>query len=500
MTGTERPQPTGDDVAAEEATLSSTEVRRKAAAGAVLVMMRGVAVRAIALLGNIVLARLLLPHDFGIVAAGLAVMMVVSFVTDAGLGAVLIRRDNPPTARDLRTLLTVPLLGVALCSVVIAALAPMLGGAGGVILVMCLSLLVRAVRGPGIVLLERDLDYRSVVVVEVTDAVAFYLWAVPAVLLGWGVWGPATATIAQAAVGTLVLLSRAPSTPRRPLLDWRLARRLLRASLAFQGVSWVVLLRDQALNAAAVVAGGPSMLGLWSLASRLMQLPNVLLEALWRISYPAMSRLHRLGEDPAPVIAKALRITNLGAAIMLVPLAAAGPALVPVVFGPAWAPAAGVLPAAAGGIFVSAPLSAVLSSYFYSIDRFNRVLLALTIQACLWIGVAAVLLPLVGVIGMGLGWLVGGVVEGVVLARVARQTLGSLVAANVLPVSCVAVVAAGTGWLAAEALGQGWAGGLAGAVVSLALLAAGTLVLDRRAVHDTFSVVHLVRAGGGRSV
>jgi len=55
----------------------------------------------VGLVVNIVLARLLLPSEFGLLAFGLTLLVVGTLLTDAGVGANLIRTTTPPTRQQL---------------------------------------------------------------------------------------------------------------------------------------------------------------------------------------------------------------------------------------------------------------------------------------------------------------------------------------------------------------------------------------------------------------
>ena len=68
-------------------------------------MVRGVAIRALGFAGTIVLARLLVPADFGAVAIGSAIVVFINLVSDGGLGAALIRGDHDPSRRVFEELL-----------------------------------------------------------------------------------------------------------------------------------------------------------------------------------------------------------------------------------------------------------------------------------------------------------------------------------------------------------------------------------------------------------
>ena len=61
------------------------DIKQRAATGAALVAARGLSTQALALAGNIVLARLLVPDELGAVAFGTTIVSVGAFA-DAGMG------------------------------------------------------------------------------------------------------------------------------------------------------------------------------------------------------------------------------------------------------------------------------------------------------------------------------------------------------------------------------------------------------------------------------
>ena len=150
----------GSDSAAapiEEKTLSTGEVRQRAVAGAAVDVLRGFGVRVLGLLGTLVLARLLTPHDFGLVAFGATFVTFGNFLADGGIGAGLIRRVEPPSRADLRALLAFQLgLSTALAVGIGLALLPF-GELGQLTTVMAIALPLTAVRAPGVIVFERQL-------------------------------------------------------------------------------------------------------------------------------------------------------------------------------------------------------------------------------------------------------------------------------------------------------------------------------------------------------
>src|SRR5271157_2670930 len=70
----------------------ASELRGKAQSAVAVVASRNIVIKVVALLGNVVFARLLSPSDFGMVAFGLTVLAFAELLSDGGLGVGLIRR------------------------------------------------------------------------------------------------------------------------------------------------------------------------------------------------------------------------------------------------------------------------------------------------------------------------------------------------------------------------------------------------------------------------
>ena len=199
---------------------------------------------------------------------------------------------------------------------------------------MAWSLPLTAAQIPGALLLERSLDYGPRVRVELAESIVFYAWAVAAVAVGGGVLGVASAALAKAAVGLLVMRSVSPVGLVRPRLSVQPVRALLSFGLRYQAVAVVNVVRDQGVNIVVAAVSGVAALGLWSAAFRLLQVPFLLLDALWRVSYPTMARLVRLDDDVSPVLTRMLRITAVGCGAILAPISACAAPLFVVLLGP----------------------------------------------------------------------------------------------------------------------------------------------------------------------
>lgn len=443
MSELETPPTTADDV------LSVAEVQRRAAGGAMVVAGRTVIVNLLALVGGVVLARMLTPEDFGLVAIGTTVATVGILLADGGIGAALIRRREEPERADLEALLAAQLvIGFTVVIVAAAAAAP-LGGDARVVPVMALAVPLAVLRTPGLVTLERVLSYRPLAVVEVSETVAYYAWGILAVwALDLGVWGLATAPLARAFVGSAGTVFAAGHLTLRPRPSWTRTRRLLSFGLRYQLHVGTAFLRDAALVAATARLAGTAGAGIWSVARRLLDVPIHLHQALARVSFPAMSRLLAAGGSAGPVLERATGTVGVGTALLAVSMGGAAPALVPALLGPRWADAAAVVTLGSSALMVGLPVCVPANGFLWAVGEARLMVRVQVLSAAVWLGVALPLLPHLGATAVAVGWLFQSAAEVAIIGRNAGRHAG----VSVFRVWARSVISAAAGGAVALAL------------------------------------------------
>lgn len=470
-----------------EPELSRAEVRTRASAGIFFRTSSGVLTLLIGFFGNLVLARLLTPKDFGIIAIGATVTLVASALADGGLASGLIRRADPPTRDELRTLSGIQLAFTLPISALGALLAAQFGTAGLVTAIMLCSVPLSAFQAPGRVILNRRLLYSRVAMVELAASGTYYLWAIVGAALGYGVWAMATATVARAVVASAAFAIGSPFGFMIPTLHRaREFGEIVRFGLKFQSGWITVVVREQILNATTAIIGGVSTLGLWSLARRLIELPTTLVDSINTVTFPTMSHLLFREDDPRPLIEKTTRYSAITLAVFLSAFAASSIGLVPFAFGDQWTEAAWAIPPACLGLAFAAPASAGATGYLFASGVPGRYVWITVIYSAVWIVTSAALLPFVGVAALGIGWIAGGVVEAGLLERVVHE----LSHARMLAQSAWPIVSGTLGGLTglgvALSLSNAFVQGLAGASVAIVVTVA-MLALTCRA--DLFDVV-----------
>jgi O-antigen/teichoic acid export membrane protein len=447
-----------------------------------LIGVRAATTQTLAFVGNVILARLLVPADFGAVAFGATLVSVAGFMSDGGLGVALIRRQSDPSMDDLGALLGLQLATSAALATITVVAGVSFGHVGLVAAMMALSLPFVAARAPTTILLERRLLYRPLVLAEFVEALTYYLWAIPAVLAGFGVWGLASGAIVRSVIATTLLIRLSPAGWIRPRLNIGRLQSLLGFGARFQARGLVALVRDEGLNLGIAAVAGLSVLGVWSLAARVMQVPFLVFSALLRVSYPAMSQLNRAGEPLRVTVENLAAMTSLVAVAVLAPLIGVADQLIPAVFGERWAQAAEIIPWASAGLIFSGPISVACSGYLYATNDPRTPLWATAANTTVWLVVALGLIRTVGPAAVGIGWLLASLTEATIFSRTVRTRLRARLVPVGLRAACLAFPTALSARMVESSLGGGLDGAVVGALFGGALYCALVLVFARHSL------------------
>jgi O-antigen/teichoic acid export membrane protein len=300
---------------------------------------------ALQLVSTVVLARLLAPADFGLVAMVMAIVGVADLIREFGLSGAIVRLreiDDGMWAAIHRFSLGLGIVAGGLAAASAPLIAALYGEERLVGLTLALAplVLVNSVAMPLQAGLQRDLRFGTIAIVEIVAAVVGVAAAITAAALGAWVWSLVLLPGVSALVRLIGFLGirRPPLTRARP---WRDLRPVLGTGGSILGVE---LLNYAARNVDNVLIGralGPAVLGVYTRAYALLMLPISQLNGpLARVGLPVLSRL-RDDEDAYRRYVRAAMLVIAYAAIPTFALLAAmaGP-LVLVLLGDAWTEAA----------------------------------------------------------------------------------------------------------------------------------------------------------------
>lgn len=321
-----------------------------------------VATKASTFLSTIVLARLLTPNEFGVVAAIVVFIALLELASDLGMKAVVVYEQEEGVTDRVQTAFTANLLLSALLCAIAVLLAPLaarffdLEEQTGLFRLASLSLLLTGLGNVQDALLLRDLDFKRRLRPDLARVLVRAAVSIGLALAGSGAASLVVGLLAGQAVWVLVQWRL---TRLRP--TFALHRSVLRSMAAYGGAA--ALLEVVAVigtrTDVAVIGRvlGDRMLGLYTVAFRV---PELLIESVaWNVStvaFPALSRQRAADEQGlATTTLSLLRLQALYALPVASGLAVLSGPVIVTLFGDQWRPAAGVLTAVA---FMSA-ISAV---------------------------------------------------------------------------------------------------------------------------------------------
>ena len=293
---------------------------------------------------TILLARLVGPEAFGIVAQAAVYIGIVGLLLDQGFSSALIQR--PRVARDMPgAVVSVNLAVGAALMILTVAIAPWWAefmNTPELTLVLTLlapSLLIRAACVTPRAVLFREMKFRPIAIADVTGAVGGGALGLAVALLGGSYWAIVAQIVTTDVLGLLVLILAGAGI--RPNLHFRYVREI--AGFSGQAFAAGVLINSISRNIDNLLVGkfqGPEALAFYGLAYRLLLLPVQLLTVtVGGVLFPAFSR-H--AHDPEAIRSQLTRATRTLAALVLPGMAlvaAAAPQLVLTLFGPDWEPA-----------------------------------------------------------------------------------------------------------------------------------------------------------------
>lgn len=385
---------------------SAAALQVRALRGALALLGRSLFVRLVAILGGVLLARVLSPREFGLYAV---VAFIVAFLTnfsDVGLGAALIQQPAVPSRRELETTFTLQLLLVTCLVVVGFLLASPISAAyhlsaGGVwlIRVLLLSLPIGLLRSIPAVLLERDLRYSRLSVIESVEALSFQLVAVGLALARFGVWSFVWAALVRAIAGVLTAYFVAPWRPGISFSP-AVAGRLLRFGVPYQAQGVLSFTKDAMTPTFVGLLVGAAAVGYVNWAFGLAALPLAVTESVWRVTFPAFARAQQNRELLCSLIERTVRLSAilfLPLSILLLP---AAPDLVHYIYTDKWAPALPAFYLFSISLWTGPLLGSTVFSAFYATGRARFALYFTVLYGVLDWGIGIPLVLLFGFTGI----------------------------------------------------------------------------------------------------
>ncbi len=294
-------------------------LKKKAVKGVLFLGLRRVFMQLIQTGSGIILARLLFPEIFGAFAIAFIFVNLFSIFAVIPFGMAIVQRKKEPSKEEIQASFTFNLLLGLVMTFLVMILAPIfygfypeqLGDKGVFYLrILSVSLLALGLKSISLIKLQRELDYRKIVIGEtleifVTQAVCVFL-----AIRGWGILSLIFGTVVGRYFGSLIFFILSP-WPIGFNFSLKSIKEILPFGFNFQ-ISNVIGVINGAITP--ILVGkviGSSAVGLISWAGGLAAFPRAASEILSQMVFPVCSRSQEDKRLLGQIIEKSIQLSCL---------------------------------------------------------------------------------------------------------------------------------------------------------------------------------------------
>lgn len=233
--------------------------------------------RGLGIIGTLVLARLLVPEDFGIIALIVIAMQLFELLVETGTQQYIVQKRTV-TNEDLNTAWSLDVLTKTVMALIVIAISPLLAGffdEPDLIIPLCISALtlpIRALKTPGMMQLARDINYRPMFRLTLWQKGISFFAMMGVALLHPSYWAIVTGNVVSAIILAIGSYMVHPFRPKWSFVhfrkQWRFSQWLL-----FRGI--IGFTRSQIDNLMASKLFGTEKLGGYNLVREIGLLPAI---------------------------------------------------------------------------------------------------------------------------------------------------------------------------------------------------------------------------------
>lgn len=359
----------------------------------------------------VVLARLLVPEDFGLFGIALLTQQTLEVLLRFGIDAALIQREEE-TERYLNTAWTLKIVKAVAVSLCLLLVAPWVAAffdapaAAPLIRVMAAIVVVRGFNNIGVIYFQKELEFQKQFAFRFAGALANVLVAIVlAVVLG-SVWALVAGMVASALVRLVISYVLHPYRPRLEL-EFDRARELWDYGKWLFGSTTLVYASTQGDD---ILLGrwlGAGALGVYQVAYRISNVvATEISNVISSVTFPAYAKL----QSAADKLRRSFMATFALTALIVVPLTGAIALFIPefvnYVIGDQWEEAIGPVRILAGAGLLRA-ISACWGPLYRAQARTEKPFWKQALRVMLTLGPAYPLTELYGINGMALCVLLG---------------------------------------------------------------------------------------------
>lgn len=314
-------------------------LRDRMAVGAAWMIAFKLADRSLGLVSTLILARVLVPHDFGIVAMAMSFVVLLELMTAFGFDTALIQKQSKERGHwDTAWTLNL-LLGIFIASMMVALADPVSSfyrepELEHVIRALAIGALIQGFENIGIVAFRTEMRFDREFRFLVTRKIITFCVTIPAALILDSYWALVIGQVTGRIAGTSLSYFMHPFRPR---LSFSAAGSLFHFSKWMLLGNFTSYVRERSSDWIIGRTSGAASLGTYNIGAEFAALPSTeLLAPINRALLPAYSSIAHDRSSLGREYLSVLSVVALVGIPAVVGLAATAPLFVPVVLGPNW--------------------------------------------------------------------------------------------------------------------------------------------------------------------
>lgn len=385
-------------------------LRQKVLRGGTYLVTRHLLGVAIAFANLLILTRLIGPKNYGLYAAALGMIIYLGNISRLGMDVYLIRHEKDPSTEIYHQVFTVLFFSGIGGMVLGIAATPLLQrwyqnpDFIPPFLVLLVALPLHALAGLPMAKFERDLNYKTILTIDLTGQIVFCIVSLVLAILGKGVWAP---VIGYLSWQLFALVSAYAVSHTIPHFSWSLPllREMIAYGIGYSASLWIWQLRFLVNPLIVGRFGGPEAVGFVALTIRLTDQLGFIRSAAWQLSIPTLAKLQANYQLLKKTLEEAMSLQVLLIGPFLIGFALLGPWLFPLLFGERWRPILTLYPFISLGILLNVVFN-MHSSVLYVLKRNGDVALFHGVHLFLFSLSAFLLVPKFDILGYALAEMV----------------------------------------------------------------------------------------------
>lgn len=316
--------------------------------GGMFLVIRQIISIGLSLAGVLLITRVIGPEKYGAYAAALGIYQYIQNLGQVGIGVYLVRAHEI-TKRDLHVATTLLVLASVLLLIITESSLNLIGawvqveGFKPLLAVLGFALIFQTIAVGATAQLERALDFRRIAIIEMSGQFLYYVIATPLVFLHFDAWSLVIGYCAQQIFLCIAAHMAADYVPRLAWDSHRM-RRMIDYTIGFSLAGWGWQLRGLVNPLIVGHFLGAEAVGQVGLSIRLLEMLSFVKTITWRLSIAALAKVQHDPQKLISAVTHGMQMQMLALGPILLGFGWFGRILLPLVFGPRWAPVMDLYP------------------------------------------------------------------------------------------------------------------------------------------------------------